>query len=96
MSGRPGRDDDSALLTALNGALTTLRQDGTLDRLLQQSIPQPEAAAPARHVLEARAGIAQVPCAAPTCDTGARDRLARHGSFGVNPGWLGGATAPAG
>jgi ABC-type amino acid transport substrate-binding protein len=34
------RRDDTALLQALNGALATMKQDGTLDRLLKKWIPQ--------------------------------------------------------
>jgi ABC-type amino acid transport substrate-binding protein len=38
------RKDDGALQKALNGALVTLRKDGTLERVLGRWIPQPEAA----------------------------------------------------
>jgi len=38
------RKDDTALLQALNGALATLRKDGTLARVLSQWIPEPDGA----------------------------------------------------
>jgi ABC-type amino acid transport substrate-binding protein len=36
------RRDDSQLLQALNGALATMRSDGTLDQILRQWVPSIE------------------------------------------------------